>query len=490
MDSRIKQIKDFCDQYSQNHFVISCRTAAYEGDFSRFTEVTIAEFDDEQIELFIKQWFSSKLDDKTGTAQKLWEFLQQPANTSVKELAQTPLLLTFLCLVYDRSQSLPAVRSILYGKALDILLEEWAAEKRIEQAPIYQGLHTELEKLFLSEIAYQSFKDKQLFFSEQSLTKKITVFLANNLGAPKHLDGAAVLKAIELQQGILVKRAENIYSFSHLTLQKYLTARYISREILIEELVSKYLTDSCWREIFLLVSGLQDSSDNLLLAMEQQAHTLIQSPKLQGLLKWLMELGVDSQSSYGLLASRAWLLESALIIGANHIPNFIANVRSFTNGIASSNNSIRAININVTRASANARASVINIASNITEARARTRVRAIASAIASANASVRFSDINVDFEALARSLEELANQIPADADDDVWNEFSHQLTQIYLDTFHLDITLITVILDDTKIIGRYLDTVKLIIDCKNSAMTVSKKQWKAIELRLLTVPNT
>jgi hypothetical protein len=49
---------------------------------------------------------------------------------------------TFLCLVYSRKLNFPPTRSRLYNKALDILLEEWAAEKRVQQEEIYQGLHT------------------------------------------------------------------------------------------------------------------------------------------------------------------------------------------------------------------------------------------------------------------------------------------------------------------------------------------------------------
>ena len=207
VDNVIEQIRNFCDQHRQNRFVTSCRTAAYKGGFNRFTDVTMAEFDDEQIEQFVQRWFSSKLDMESDIAQKFWEMLQQAENASAKELAQTPLLLTFLCLVYDRSQSLPPVRSNLYGKALDILLEDWAAEKRIERDPIYQGLYPGLEKELLSEIAYQSFKADQLFFSEQEITERIATFLADTLDAPKYLDGANVLNAIEVQQGILVERA-------------------------------------------------------------------------------------------------------------------------------------------------------------------------------------------------------------------------------------------------------------------------------------------
>ena len=45
---------------------------------------------------------------------------------------------------------------------------------------------------------------------------------------PKYLDGESILEAIAIQQGIFVERATGIYSFSHLTLQEYLTAQHIS----------------------------------------------------------------------------------------------------------------------------------------------------------------------------------------------------------------------------------------------------------------------
>ncbi|MGV2388855.1 MAG UNVERIFIED_CONTAM: hypothetical protein LVR29_12975 [Microcystis novacekii LVE1205-3] len=57
--------------------------------------------------------------------------MQKEEYKSAKELAHTPLLLTFLCLVYDENQSFPTNRSRLYQDALRILLEKWSAEKRL-----------------------------------------------------------------------------------------------------------------------------------------------------------------------------------------------------------------------------------------------------------------------------------------------------------------------------------------------------------------------
>ena len=432
----IEQIEAFVRKYQKNAFVASCRTAAYHSSFKQFSDVTIADFDDEQIEQFIRRWFNSKLDQEADTANQYWQELQQPQNDAAKELAQTPLLLTFLCLVYEREQTLPSKRSTLYERALNILLSEWSAQKRLERAPIYKDFHPDLEKVLLSEIAYTSFKEDRLFFSKSDIINRITGYLADTLDAPEHLDGAAVLNAIEVQQGILVERATNAYSFSHLTLQEYLTARYLTKKNLIQELVSQHLTDERWREVFLLVSGLlEERSQELWLAMEQQANTFVSSSKLQGLLQWVTELSNESLPSNQLLAAKAWLLADAIAIDST---------RAF--------NSTRAIN----------------------------SVNASASAIVSASA--------VDYDALSKKLEELENQMPSDkATYNEWQSFADQLRDTLLTFLHLDRELITFSLEEALALGNYLTATKLIIDCKNAAVRVSRKEWEAIESRLLTV---
>lgn len=62
LDNVIQKIQAFVDRYSKNRFIASCRIAAYHTYFKRVTTVAIAEFDDEQIEKFITNWFSSELD--------------------------------------------------------------------------------------------------------------------------------------------------------------------------------------------------------------------------------------------------------------------------------------------------------------------------------------------------------------------------------------------------------------------------------------------
>lgn len=290
-NSVVNEIEKLVDRYSDNRFIASCRVAAYTfGGFKRFKDVAMATFDNTQIECFIKNWFRRPRDLEADTAKHCWNLLNSQDYQAAKELAQTPLLLTLLCVVYDEYQDFPKKRHALYGEALDVLLRKWTSEKRVQRDPIYQELSTDLELYLLSEIGFTSFTDDQLFFSKHNLVKQIRYFLVNNLNAPKHLDTEKVLKEIEIQQGILVERARDTYSFSHLTFQEYLTAKHIVDNQKMNTLVLEYMTDERWREIFLLVAGLlpgKQDADNMLLAMERKAQIYLTNNRLVKLIDWV-----------------------------------------------------------------------------------------------------------------------------------------------------------------------------------------------------------
>ncbi len=95
LNNVLRTIQDFVDRYDDNRFMASCRVAAagYRTDaFKRFSNVTMAAFDDEQIQQFINNWFGGEQDRERGTANKCWEVLQKPENKASKELAHTPAI--------------------------------------------------------------------------------------------------------------------------------------------------------------------------------------------------------------------------------------------------------------------------------------------------------------------------------------------------------------------------------------------------------------
>jgi hypothetical protein len=474
LNETINQIQNFVDKYDQNRFIASCRTAAYRGNFRRFSDVAMADFDDEQIQQFINNWFQKEEDKQAKTGDKCWELLQKPENQAAKELAHTPLLLTFLCLVYDRSQNFPNNRSVLYKNALRILLEEWAAEKRILRDEIYQGLHTELEEVLLSKIAYTGFASNRLFFSQSEIVDQIKTFLAGNLNAPQHLNGEAVLNAIAIQQGILVERARDVFSFSHLTLQEYLTAQYIDDNRLVEKLVTEHLTDKRWKEVFLLVAGvMRGGADDLLLLMEKEVQKYINTPKLQALLNWAENVTVGSPGNYKPVGKRAVAIANANAI-ANTYTNAIAIADSYVNTkidyIVNAMNNAHSFICTYQYARPNAYIKGINYFGEIEK--------------------LQIFNQKLNFTLLLAQLQTLKAKIPDDKQpEEVHLAFAKKFIETLLNGFNLTPEMVNLSEEEIKDLDKYLYANYLIIQCKEAALSVSKQIWETIETRMLLVKN-
>ena len=317
IDEALAHIRDFVDRYSGNRFVTSCRTAFHKGFFSRFRDVLLADFDDDQIANFVRNWFRSEQDRQQGIADEFLKVLDDPAHSSAKELASTPLLLTFLCLTYDDRRRLPPNRSALYRQALEILLERWAASKRVHDEPVYRELSAQLEVQMLAEIAAPAFAENRYFFTRRELTDFITQFLRDELNAPKHLNGHQVLEAIEIQQGLIVQRAHDAWSFSHLTLQEYLTAVWYEDNQALENLVNEHLFDLRWREVFILVGGVASRADGFLERIQKVAEKQLAgaSQSIHQLLRWANSRVTTPDDSVKASAQRAAALSLYISLG-------------------------------------------------------------------------------------------------------------------------------------------------------------------------------
>jgi hypothetical protein len=477
MNEAIRQIQNFVDLHDQNRFITSCRVAAYRHNFRRFTDVAMADFDDAQIENFITNWFRSE----PQTGQDCWKKLNNEEHKSAKELTQTPLLLTLVCLLYQRSRKFPTNRATLYERALRVLLEEWAAEKGIPHEDIYRGLDTKRKEMMLSEIAHHAFQTDRLFLPKREITDQIEQLLKEMLPDEKFIAGTAVLKSIEVQHGVLVERAEGIYSFSHLTLQEYLTAQYIDDHRQIETLVTEHLTDERWQEVFLLVAGLmRGGADDLLLLMEKEAQKYINTPKLQALLRWAEQVTAGSESNLKPVAKRAI---AYLFANAYANPYTITLI---TDKVCANPNA-------TTIANAITNAIVITRANAADEAIAATKDYAVT--IANAITNIRtIKELNVfkhiNFTVLIAKLEVLKAKVPDDKQPlEIHQVFANRIVQTWLEAFNLTLEVVNLSKEERETLSNYFSANKLMVQCKAAAVRVSPKTWEAIEERMLLVPN-
>ena len=345
--SVVRKIGDFVDRYSQNRFIVSCRIAAYTGGFARFTTVKIVDFDDLQVEEYIKNWFAStpdlrrrQLDEKMKTAEQCWQALNEHEYWPTKTLARNPLLLTLLCVIYGDLRNFPRNRTGLYEKALNIFLKKWDAEKGVRRdSTVSQYLDILTKKRLLYEIAMKNFEVDRLFFTENELVDQIQEFGERSANIPPTFDASKILDTISIEQGLFVERVSDVYSFFHLTFHEYLTANYIvANPQSIQELVTEHLHDERWREIFLFTAELMPEADDLLVKMKTEASKSINTPRLKVLFQWAKRITNTLDDRYDGAAKRAfairqyvslWLLNKIYEMVKNIVNHSVDRDRAF-----------------------------------------------------------------------------------------------------------------------------------------------------------------
>ncbi|MBS0588093.1 MAG: NACHT domain-containing protein [Proteobacteria bacterium] len=255
----IAMVSEFSRQYSNTQIMLTCRTAATEYSFDRFTYVEIADFTKDQQRSFISKWYA----DHPESLEQLLNEWEKRDSEALVDLARTPLLLALLCLAYDATLTFPRRRVELYEEAVNALLRKWDASRELSRDMIYKSLSHNRKEQMLRRIALETFRTADILIPKNQICQSIESYLSELPpdDVRSGIDGEAVLRAMEAQHGLLIERAHNIYSFSHLTVHEYFAAKKIIESTKSDEIVvlmRTYAVDDQWREVILMVSSLLD----------------------------------------------------------------------------------------------------------------------------------------------------------------------------------------------------------------------------------------
>ncbi|WP_445175357.1 NACHT domain-containing protein, partial [Microcoleus sp.] len=261
-----EEIKKFARDYPQVQVIVTCRTQSFTGEMDwkslRFQFVEVANFNKTQVQLFSEHWFKTVMRDESGGLAKAREFLEQlflEANKPIQELTITPILLSLTCAMFHQTGKFYSKRSKLYEEGLELLLEQWDKSRAIDRDEIYRDLSVERKLELLSFLAVKKFEQEQYVLFEQA---EIEGYIAEFLGIGQR-DSRSVLKAMEAQHELLIERSQKVWSFSHLTFQEYLVAKWFCKLSELEKFVN-HITERQWKEIFFLtIELLKDSSTHL-----------------------------------------------------------------------------------------------------------------------------------------------------------------------------------------------------------------------------------
>lgn len=317
----VRSVEQFTQEFHRNYFTLTCRIAAREYTFPSFTEVEVADFKLPQIQDFANKWFNSR-----NTRKSAAEFITElQANPRMQQLATSPLLLTLLCLVFEDSGRFMDSRAELYKQGIELLLFKWDSKQHnLQRERVYSALNPRRIQELLAAIAKYTFERDERFFGERKLESLISNFIRNLPEAQTDIEAlrvesSRVLKSIA-EQGLLIKRAQSYWSFSHLTFHEYFIAQAIvtncnptSLEDPVLNQLANHVTQLQWREVFLLVVELLPDASCLLQIIKQKVDSLVENEDiLQEMLNSIYQKSCSVNSRYKPAGVRAFYLEGII----------------------------------------------------------------------------------------------------------------------------------------------------------------------------------
>jgi formylglycine-generating enzyme required for sulfatase activity/energy-coupling factor transporter ATP-binding protein EcfA2 len=266
----IETVQAFADRYPRHRYVVTCRPYAYVGQprqLRDFRQVTLAPFNAEQVEHFVRTWYRELARRGRLAAQEAEEragrLVQAVGRGDLWALAQRPLLLTVMTLLHTFRGQLPDDRTELYADAVDLLLRRWEGRLGREVGLVERLGMPDLKmsdlQAGLYAVAFRAHGGMEAAGGGTADVDEAELrqWLAPYLGDDWNKAGEFV-DYIRERAGLLVRHKTRAYTFPHRTFQEFLAACYLVVESgdyagQAANLVRADLDR--WREVFVLAAG-------------------------------------------------------------------------------------------------------------------------------------------------------------------------------------------------------------------------------------------
>jgi HEAT repeat protein len=210
-----------------------------------FVSLHLAPWDGIQVETFAKRWVEARApEEKSSTLlHNLETGLQR-----VARLGASPLELTLRTFVYLSDRQMPDGRAALFGRALDLLLEEQGQQ---EEEPWWlAACHTTL-----GQVALELQQGGRSVVSGEEIEAVIEAALPPQEERPVRAVGK-VFQALTGELGLFRPVGSRRYTFVHPLWQAYLAARQL---VAFEpDTLVRWLEDPLWSEVFHFYAELGD----------------------------------------------------------------------------------------------------------------------------------------------------------------------------------------------------------------------------------------
>jgi len=198
----------------------------------------VAPFDKDRINSFARSWYKLRINDEKEAAITAEKFLKSLAeHASLRELRHSPLLLTFMALVYLVREKLPDGRALLYREITDAYLD------KLRSRTSAQVSSDDVRKaLFHLAWEAQKLRDKSEDNSKEEADSGILIpekLVIKTFGKVFEGEGEKfvhkLLDDCKHRTGLLIPRGkvgnEEHYAFAHLSFQEYFASQRLLTEL-------------------------------------------------------------------------------------------------------------------------------------------------------------------------------------------------------------------------------------------------------------------
>ncbi len=211
-----KEIELISEKQSiQSKTIISCRSGEYYKTFRYFSLCEILPLTTDQIIYIISRWLEYPE-----------VFFDELIKKQYSELANRPLFLGHLLILFTQRGELPNTSIDVYEKTVNLLIKNWDGDRDIFRKSKYSNFDNEEKQKFLEELSYILTYEIKTKVFDREIFQKAYSKIHKDYSLPKK-DFELVANEIESHNGLIVKSFGDNYEFSHLVLQEYLCAKYL-----------------------------------------------------------------------------------------------------------------------------------------------------------------------------------------------------------------------------------------------------------------------
>jgi hypothetical protein len=191
-----------------------------------------------------QEWEERQKERGLKSAQKIIDFLGEPKNKAVCELARVPMLLQIIATIWKERELLPRDRADLYEVALKYLLQYRDEHKELApKLPARMALRVLLPvSLWMQEQLQADEADKQQFHEQAHAVIKTM---------DQTLTGEDFCADLRDRAGLIADYGEETYVFRHKSFREYLAGRQLAgacRDVKRLQEIAGHLGDDWWEE--------------------------------------------------------------------------------------------------------------------------------------------------------------------------------------------------------------------------------------------------